>query len=124
MTSGRRGATRRYLGHRDEAAPVSGWAAEALGAVVAVHEADAAETGRLAPVAETFSARHRVDGDLGSGVRAAHLERLELLRDLELDVLAPWAAGASDPPAAHTGRADARRRIDAIIARLRAGGSR
>jgi len=160
------GVTRQYLGHWHEAAPVSGWAAEALGADLAVHEADAAEATRLAPVAQTFSGRHRVDGDLEvipipghtpgstaylwdapghrvlfsadtvyvrdgewvaavleSSDRAAYLESLELLRGLEFDVLAPWAAGASDPPAVHTGRADARRRIGAIIARLRAGGS-
>ena len=52
--------------------------------------------------------------------RTAYIESLELLRELEFDVLVPWAASGesyyapTDPP-------DARRRIDAILERLRRG---
>jgi Metallo-beta-lactamase superfamily len=59
---------------------------------------------------------------LGSSDRAAYLDSLELLRELEFDVLAPWAASLGGPPHAVVSHAGARRRIDAIIARLRAGG--
>jgi glyoxylase-like metal-dependent hydrolase (beta-lactamase superfamily II) len=58
---------------------------------------------------------------LDSSDRAAYLESLALLRELDFDVLVPWAtAGASH---ALTGGADARRRIDAIIERVRRGES-
>ncbi|HEV2875181.1 MAG TPA: MBL fold metallo-hydrolase [Thermoleophilaceae bacterium] len=60
---------------------------------------------------------------LDSSDRAAYLESLELIRELDFDVLVPWAATADEPHHAVTSRADARRRIDAIIARVRAGGS-
>jgi glyoxylase-like metal-dependent hydrolase (beta-lactamase superfamily II) len=56
---------------------------------------------------------------LDSSDRQAYLQSLELLRELEFDLLVPWAASAGEPPVAKTDRADARRRIDAIIARLR-----
>jgi glyoxylase-like metal-dependent hydrolase (beta-lactamase superfamily II) len=71
-----------------------------------------------------------LDGDewvaavLASSDRDAYLDSLELLRDLEFDVLVPWIVSAGASPYATTGRADARRRIDAIIARVRAGGDR
>src|SRR3712207_1030773 len=55
----------------------------------------------------------------GSSDRDAYVASLELLRELEFDVLVPWIASAGDPPAALTSPADARRRIDAIIERLR-----
>jgi glyoxylase-like metal-dependent hydrolase (beta-lactamase superfamily II) len=58
---------------------------------------------------------------LDSSDRAAYLESLELIRELDFDVLVPWAATAGDPHYAVTSRADARRRIDAIAARVRAG---
>jgi glyoxylase-like metal-dependent hydrolase (beta-lactamase superfamily II) len=61
---------------------------------------------------------------LGSSDREAYLDSLELVRDLEFDVLVPWAATAGRPPYALTDSADARRRIDAIIARIRGGGHR
>jgi glyoxylase-like metal-dependent hydrolase (beta-lactamase superfamily II) len=61
---------------------------------------------------------------VGGSDRAAYVESLELLRELEFDVLVPWAASAGQPFHAPTGAADARRRIDAIIARLRAGEDR
>jgi glyoxylase-like metal-dependent hydrolase (beta-lactamase superfamily II) len=59
---------------------------------------------------------------LDSSDRAAYLESLALIRELDFDVLVPWAASAGDLPYAVTSRADARRRIDAIVERVRAGG--
>ena len=61
---------------------------------------------------------------LDSSDRAAYLESLELIRGLDFDVLVPWAAGAGEAPHAVTDRADARRRVDAIIERVRRGGDR
>ena len=58
---------------------------------------------------------------LDSSDRAAYLDSLELIRELDFDVLVPWAASAGQPWYALTGEADSRRRIDAIIARLRRG---
>jgi hypothetical protein len=55
---------------------------------------------------------------LGSSDRQSYVESLLLIRDLEFDVLVPWAATAGDPYHAVTSRADALRRIDAIIERL------
>jgi glyoxylase-like metal-dependent hydrolase (beta-lactamase superfamily II) len=60
---------------------------------------------------------------LDSSDRAAYLESLELIRALDFDVLVPWAASAGEQPYAVTSRADARRRIDAIVERVRAGGA-
>jgi glyoxylase-like metal-dependent hydrolase (beta-lactamase superfamily II) len=60
---------------------------------------------------------------LESSVRAAYLDSLELIRELDFDVLVPWAASAGELPYAVTSNADARRRIDAIIERVRAGAS-
>ncbi len=61
---------------------------------------------------------------LGSSDRAAYLDSLELLRDVEFDVLVPWAASAGQPYVSVTSRSEARRRIDAITARLRRGEDR
>ena len=58
---------------------------------------------------------------LGSSDRAAYLESLELIRELDFDVLVPWAASAGQPWFAMTDPVDRRARIDAIIDRLRAG---
>ena len=58
-----------------------------------------------------------------SSDRRAYLESLELLRDLDFDVLVPWAATKGQPYAAPTDREDARRRIGWIIDRVRDGGS-
>lgn len=58
---------------------------------------------------------------LDSSNRGTYLESLELVRDLEFDVLVPWAASADGPPLAMTGEADRRRRIGAIIDRVSAG---
>ena len=57
---------------------------------------------------------------LGSSDRAAYLDSLELIRELDFDVLVPWAATAGQPDHALTDRADTRRRIDAIIERVAA----
>ena len=64
------------------------------------------------------------DGDwraavLGTSDRAAYLESLALMRELDFDVLVPWIAAG--PYSAMTDGADARRRIDAIIDRERRG---
>lgn len=57
----------------------------------------------------------------GSSDRGAYIESLELMKGLEFDVLVPWAATVGQPFHAITDRADARRRIDAILDRLRRG---
>jgi glyoxylase-like metal-dependent hydrolase (beta-lactamase superfamily II) len=57
---------------------------------------------------------------LGSSDRDAYLDSLELLRDVDFDVLVPWAA-TDGSPYAETDPEDARRRIDAILARVRRG---
>jgi hypothetical protein len=58
---------------------------------------------------------------LASSDRDRYLESLELVRELDFDVLVPWAATAGQPYYAVTSKAGARRRIDAILARLRRG---
>jgi glyoxylase-like metal-dependent hydrolase (beta-lactamase superfamily II) len=58
---------------------------------------------------------------LDSSDRGAYLESLALLRDLDFDVLVPWAAAG--PHYALTDAADARRRIGAIIDRVWSGES-
>jgi len=58
---------------------------------------------------------------LDSSDRGTYIESLELLRELDFDVLVPWAATAGQPYFALTDRADARRRIDAILDRVRRG---
>jgi glyoxylase-like metal-dependent hydrolase (beta-lactamase superfamily II) len=69
------------------------------------------------------------DGDwvaavLDSSDRDAYIESLERLRELDFDVLVPWAATAGAPYHAVTDRADAQRRISAILKRVRRGESR
>lgn len=61
---------------------------------------------------------------LASSDRAAYADSLELIRGLDFDVLVPWAATRGRPYYAITDRADARRRIDAILERLRSGEDR
>jgi glyoxylase-like metal-dependent hydrolase (beta-lactamase superfamily II) len=56
-----------------------------------------------------------------SSDREAYLASLEVIRELDFDVLVPWIATADEPYHAVTSRADARRRIDAIVHRLRSG---
>ncbi len=60
----------------------------------------------------------------GSSDRDAYIESLEIIRGLDFDLLVPWAASAGEPYHAVTSRADAQRRIDAIIERLRRGENR
>jgi glyoxylase-like metal-dependent hydrolase (beta-lactamase superfamily II) len=59
---------------------------------------------------------------LGSSEREPYLSSLELIRELDFDVLVPWAASAGEPYYAVTSRADTRRRVDAILERVRRGG--
>ncbi len=61
---------------------------------------------------------------LGSSDRAAYLDSLTTLREVEFDVLVPWGAIGGEPYLEHVTRAEAQERIDAIIARLRGGGER
>jgi glyoxylase-like metal-dependent hydrolase (beta-lactamase superfamily II) len=60
---------------------------------------------------------------LESSDRDAYLGSLELIRELDFDLLVPWAASAGHPYHAATDRTDARRRIEAIIERVRRCGS-
>jgi glyoxylase-like metal-dependent hydrolase (beta-lactamase superfamily II) len=61
---------------------------------------------------------------LGESDRASYIESLELLRDLDFDVLVPWAATRGQPCYAATDKSDARRRIGAILDRVRRGEDR
>jgi glyoxylase-like metal-dependent hydrolase (beta-lactamase superfamily II) len=58
---------------------------------------------------------------LDSSDRGAYIESLELIKELDFDVLVPWAASAGRPCQALTDKADARRRINAILERVRHG---
>jgi glyoxylase-like metal-dependent hydrolase (beta-lactamase superfamily II) len=58
---------------------------------------------------------------LDSSDRTSYIESLELMRELDFDLLVPWAASAGGPYYAITDAEDARRRIDAILERVRAG---
>jgi glyoxylase-like metal-dependent hydrolase (beta-lactamase superfamily II) len=58
---------------------------------------------------------------LESSDRDAYIESLELIKGLDFDVLVPWAATAGQPFHAVTAKSDARRRIAAIVRRLRQG---
>ena len=58
---------------------------------------------------------------LASSEREPYIESLELIRELDFDVLVPWVASAGEPYHAVTSRADTRRRIDAILERVRSG---
>jgi glyoxylase-like metal-dependent hydrolase (beta-lactamase superfamily II) len=58
---------------------------------------------------------------LGSSDRGAYAESLELIRELDFDVLVPWASTRGDPSYSVVSHAEARRRLDAILARVRAG---
>jgi hypothetical protein len=61
---------------------------------------------------------------LESSDRAAYLESLALIRDLDFDVLVPWLAPAGEPFVARVDRAEAGRRLDRIIGRVRDGADR
>jgi glyoxylase-like metal-dependent hydrolase (beta-lactamase superfamily II) len=58
---------------------------------------------------------------LESSDRAAYVESLELIKQLDFDVLVPWAATAGQPFHAVTDKTDTGRRIDAILDRVRRG---
>lgn len=58
---------------------------------------------------------------LDSSDRQAYIESLTRIRDVEFDVLIPWAASAGRAFHVATDKADAQRRIDAILERVRAG---
>jgi glyoxylase-like metal-dependent hydrolase (beta-lactamase superfamily II) len=58
---------------------------------------------------------------LESSDRDAYVESLRLIKDLDFDVLVPWAATVGHPCHADTDKADTARRIDAIVERLRRG---
>jgi len=58
---------------------------------------------------------------LESSDRAAYIGSLELIKELEFDMLVPWAATAGQPFHAITDKANTRRRIDAILERVRRG---
>jgi glyoxylase-like metal-dependent hydrolase (beta-lactamase superfamily II) len=61
---------------------------------------------------------------LPSSDRDAYIESLETIRELDFDMLVPWAASGGWPHLARTDRPDAQARIDAILERLRLGGDR
>jgi hypothetical protein len=58
---------------------------------------------------------------LESSDRDAYIKSLELVRELDFDVLVPWAATGGQRYYAETSNANARRRIDAILDRVRRG---
>jgi glyoxylase-like metal-dependent hydrolase (beta-lactamase superfamily II) len=58
---------------------------------------------------------------LESSDRDAYIKSLERIKDLDFDVLVPWAATAGQPFHAVTDKADAGRRIDTILDRVRSG---
>ena len=57
-------------------------------------------------------------------LRDAYLDSLELVRELDFDVLVPWGATEGDPCFSVVDRAEMRSRVDAVIARVSAGGDR
>ena len=61
---------------------------------------------------------------LDSSDRAKYIESLELIRELDFDVLVPWAATRGQPYVTLTDTADRQGRIDAIVERLRRGEDR
>jgi glyoxylase-like metal-dependent hydrolase (beta-lactamase superfamily II) len=65
-----------------------------------------------------------IAGLLESSDRETYVESLELIRELEFDVLVPWAASTGQPFYALTDPADARARIETILRRVRAGSRR
>ena len=58
---------------------------------------------------------------LGESDRAAFLETLALLRDLDFDALVPWPSQAGRPAVEHLTPELKARQIDALVARLKAG---
>lgn len=60
---------------------------------------------------------------LGSSSRKNYLDSLALVRDLDFDVLVPWAASDEGPCYAVVDEAERRARLDSIIDRVAAGGT-
>ena len=58
---------------------------------------------------------------LADSDRAASLDSLRLIRDLDFDVLVPWPSMKGEPAVNVVQHDDARRRINAVIARVEAG---
>lgn len=58
---------------------------------------------------------------LESSDRAAYLDSLSSIPDLDFDVLVPWIAPAGEPFVAHVDRAEVARRLDRIIRRVQDG---
>jgi glyoxylase-like metal-dependent hydrolase (beta-lactamase superfamily II) len=56
---------------------------------------------------------------LDSSDRGAYLESLALIRELDFDVLVPWVSTANGPFHAFTDAAETRRRVDAIVERIK-----
>jgi len=61
---------------------------------------------------------------LGDSDPTAYLDSLALLRELEFDVLVPWAATAGEPYIDVVSHTQAQQRLDAIIERVQAGEQR
>jgi glyoxylase-like metal-dependent hydrolase (beta-lactamase superfamily II) len=62
---------------------------------------------------------------LDGALRKEYLDSLAAVRDLDFDVLVPWGTTDDGPPiAVVNSRAEIRERVDAIIDRVRSGGSR
>lgn len=61
---------------------------------------------------------------LDSSDRAAYVESLEAIRELDFDVLVPWASSVGGSDVSVVTPAQRRARIDAIVARVRAGSDR
>jgi len=61
---------------------------------------------------------------LSPALRDEYLASLAVIRDLDFDVLVPWGVTEDGPSFAMTDQDDRHQRIDAIIARVEAGGSR
>jgi hypothetical protein len=58
---------------------------------------------------------------LGESDRMSYIKSLELIRDLDFDVLVPWAASRGQACYAATDKSDTRRRIGEILDRVRRG---
>ncbi len=61
---------------------------------------------------------------LDSSLRAEYLNSLALVRELDFDVLVPWGTTEEGPSFALADQAEIHARVDAIIARVKAGGDR
>ena len=114
------GVQRQYLNHWHEAMFVG----DGFEVPLYVHENDRGRH-RVLFTGDTIyvSNGEWVAAVLESSDRAAYADSLELIRELDFDVLVPWAATAGDPYYAVTAPGDRRRRIDAVLERVRRGRS-